>query len=95
MIRTYLIPDFKHFSYNVDSLDLRYGIPIIKSMPEPLENYENQIIKRTFDIIFSSLVIIFYYLAYTLLGILIKLDSKGPVFLHRKGLGWKMNISIV
>lgn len=90
MIRTYLIPDFKHFSYNVDSLDLRYGIPIIKSMPEPLENYENQIIKRTFDIVFSSLVIIFLLSwLIPLLGILIKLDSKGPVFFAQKRSGLK------
>lgn len=90
MIRTYLIPDFKHFSYNVDSLDLKHGIPIIKSMPEPLENYENQLIKRTFDIIFSSLVIIFLLSwLIPILGILIKLDSKGPIFFAQKRSGLK------
>ena len=69
---------------------MRHGVPIIKSMPEPLENYENQIIKRTFDIVFSSLVIIFLLSwLIPLLGILIKLDSKGPIFFAQKRSGLK------
>lgn len=90
MIRTYLIPDFKHFSYNVNTLGFQHGIPIIKSMPEPLDNYENQLIKRTFDIVFSSLVIIFI-LSWLIpvLGILIKIESKGPIFFAQKRSGLK------
>lgn len=90
MIRTYLIPDFKNFTYNVNSLDLQHGIPIIKSMPEPLDNYENQIIKRAFDIIFSLLVIVFILSwLIPILAILIKIESKGPVFFAQKRSGLK------
>lgn len=90
MIRTYLIPDFKQYSYNIESIDIQHGIPIIKSMPEPLDNYENQLIKRIFDIVFSSLVIVFILSwLVPLLAILIKIESRGPVFFAQKRSGLK------
>lgn len=90
MIRTYLIPDFKHLSYNVNSLNMQHGIPIIKSMPEPLDNYENQLIKRMFDILFSSFVIIFILSWLTpIIALLIKIESRGPVFFTQERSGLK------
>jgi len=51
----------------------------------PLDSISNQIFKRLFDIVFSGvfLLIVFSWL-YPLIVILIKLDSKGPVFFNQK-----------
>lgn len=56
-------------------------IPAFDLATLPLDEYRNQAIKRMFDLIFSTifLVTVFSWL-YPLLAVLIKLDSKGPVF---------------
>lgn len=60
---------------------LQSTIPIIAVKSEPLGEISGQIQKRFFDVIFSSLVIVFI-LSWLLpiIAILIKMDSEGPVF---------------
>jgi len=55
--------------------------PVLSLRPEPLEEVTNSIKKRIFDILFSLFVIIFIlsWLA-PIMAILIKLNSRGPVF---------------
>lgn len=62
-----------------------YGfIPIIPSRKFPLQKPLNIFIKRTFDLIVSSLVIVFVLSwLVPLIGILIRLESKGPVFFNQ------------
>lgn len=67
-------------------------IPIISLRDIPLEDSVNLIVKRSFDILFSSLVIIFILSWLTpIIAILIKLESKGPVFFKqsRNGFNYK------
>lgn len=67
-------------------------IPILSLRNIPLEDSINQVVKRGFDILFSSLVIVFILSWLTpLLAILIKLESKGPVFFKqsRNGFNYK------
>ncbi|WP_298755380.1 undecaprenyl-phosphate glucose phosphotransferase [uncultured Psychroserpens sp.] len=67
-------------------------IPILSLRNIPLEDSFNMVIKRTFDIIFSSLVVIFILSWLTpIIAILIKLESKGPVFFKqsRNGFNYK------
>jgi exopolysaccharide biosynthesis polyprenyl glycosylphosphotransferase len=48
---------------------------------EPLENLLNRAIKRCFDIVFSVFIILFVFSwLFPILAILIKLESRGPVF---------------
>lgn len=63
-----------------------YGvIPVMASRTTPLNDPLNYFIKRVFDIIFSSLVIIFIMSWLTpLIAILIRLESKGPIFFKQK-----------
>lgn len=65
----------------VDFYDL---MPILIFRSIPLDDVLNKLIKRTFDIIFS-LTVIFLVLLWLLpiLGILIKIGSKGPVFFRQ------------
>jgi putative colanic acid biosynthesis UDP-glucose lipid carrier transferase len=67
-------------------------IPILTLRSIPLEEPINQFIKRGFDILFSSFVIIFILSWLTpILAILIKLESRGPVFFKqaRNGFNYK------
>ena len=67
-------------------------IPILTLRDIPLEEPINMVLKRTFDILFSSLVIIFLLSWLTpLIAILIKLESRGPVFFKqsRNGFNYK------
>ncbi|SDR75594.1 putative colanic acid biosysnthesis UDP-glucose lipid carrier transferase [Formosa sp. Hel1_31_208] len=67
-------------------------IPIISLRNIPLEDSFNMVVKRMFDILFSSLVIIFILSWLTpIIAILIKLESKGPVFFKqsRNGFNYK------
>lgn len=63
-----------------------YGVlPIIALRSIPMDKSINQIMKRSFDIIVSFLVMIFILSWFVpLMAILIKLDSKGPVFFKQK-----------
>jgi putative colanic acid biosynthesis UDP-glucose lipid carrier transferase len=86
------LPDNK----DIHSKKLKYEyydyIPILSLRNIPLEDSVNQFLKRSFDILFSSLVIIFLLSWLTpLIAILIKLESKGPVFFKqsRNGFNYK------
>ncbi|MEM7548921.1 MAG: exopolysaccharide biosynthesis polyprenyl glycosylphosphotransferase [Bacteroidota bacterium] len=63
-----------------------YGdIPVLKLTSTPLDEWHNRLIKRTFDLIFSSVIIVFLLSwVYPLIYILIKLDSKGKVLFRQK-----------
>ncbi|MDY2586474.1 undecaprenyl-phosphate glucose phosphotransferase [Winogradskyella aquimaris] len=86
------IPDSKE----IYSKKLRYEyydyIPILTLRNIPLEDSANLIVKRIFDILFSSFVIVFILSWLTpIVAILIKLESKGPVFFKqsRNGFNYK------
>ncbi len=64
-------------------------IPILSFRSIPIEDSINLVIKRTFDIVFSSAVIIFILSWLTpIIAILIKLESKGPVFFKQSRNGF-------
>jgi len=67
-------------------------IPILSLRNIPLEDSINMVLKRSFDIIFSSFVIVFILSWLTpIIAIFIKLESKGPVFFKqsRNGFNYK------
>lgn len=81
-IRFKFVPDFKMFvvnrSIHFNSLD---DIPVLSFRTEPLEDVSGQVKKRIFDVVFSLFVIIgLLSWLVPLIAILIKLDSRGPVF---------------
>ena len=81
MLRFRIVPDLKgslHRNFMVEMFGL---VPVLKPRQEPLENKANEVVKRMFDVLFSSLVIIsILSWLIPLVALLIKLDSKGPVF---------------
>ncbi|SDS43674.1 undecaprenyl-phosphate glucose phosphotransferase [Winogradskyella sediminis] len=86
------IPDSKE----IYAKKLRYEyydyIPVLSLRNITLEESVNKFIKRVFDILFSSVMIIFILSWLTpIIAILIKLESKGPVFFKqsRNGFNFK------
>ena len=75
------VPDYQIFVNRNIFVDFIDDIPVLSLRNEPLEDTGNKIKKRIFDIVFSSLVIIFILSwLVPIIAILIKLSSKGPVF---------------
>lgn len=61
-------------------------LPMIRLFREPLSNAA-RILKRTFDLVFAALVILLLLPLWLLIALLIKLDSKGPVFYTQERVG--------
>jgi Undecaprenyl-phosphate glucose phosphotransferase len=87
-IRVKFVPDFSR------QVDERFYISFVEDFPiitlrrDPLDQINNRFKKRLFDVVFSSLVIILILSWLTpILAILIKLESKGPVFFKQKRSG--------
>lgn len=91
-IRFKFVPDFHVFSHRDFHVDYVEDIPILSLRREPLEDIANRIKKRIFDIVFSLLVILFLLSwLIPIIAIIIKLDSKGPVFFAQNRLGRDLN----
>jgi putative colanic acid biosynthesis UDP-glucose lipid carrier transferase len=75
------VPDYKIFINRNIFVDFIDNIPVLSLRNEPLEDTGNRLKKRFFDILFSGFIIIFLLSwLIPLIAILIKLDSRGPVF---------------
>lgn len=75
-----LVTSFDVFGKRSVNVEFLGHIPILGLRKEPLKILLNRMIKRAFDLVFSSLVIlIFFPILFPLMAILIKLESKGPV----------------
>ena len=61
-------------------------LPMIRLFREPLSNGA-RVLKRTFDLFFSALAVIVLFPLWLLIAVLIKLDSKGPVFYTQERVG--------
>mgnify|MGYP003945780885 CR=1 FL=1 len=80
-VRLKFVPDFTESLISPFEIKYMESFPIISLRPEPLENANNAFKKRVFDILFSGFVILFILTwLFPILAILIKLESRGPVF---------------
>lgn len=89
-IRFRVIPSAESFIPVVKTSDLEFlgGVPVSKLRKEPLDRQLNRRMKRAFDIVFSSAVILFIFTwLFPLLALAVKLSSRGPVFFKQKRLG--------
>ncbi|WP_290795063.1 undecaprenyl-phosphate glucose phosphotransferase [Flavihumibacter sp. UBA7668] len=92
MIR--VIPDFHRFGSRRLQVNQIGTLPIISLRSLPLEKYDFKLLKRGFDIVFSFLVIVLVFSwVFPIIAILIKLESKGPVFFIQDR--WGLNNSLI
>ena len=69
----------------------QYGLPMVSVMERPLVGW-NGVGKRLFDIVFSTIVLLFAAPLMLLIGALIRLESPGPVLFRQKRFGFNDNI---
>lgn len=87
-IKIKLIADYSAFSSKSLELQRYDHIPILNITNVPLDSWENRFLKRTFDIIFSILVLVLIFSwLYPIIALLIKISSKGPVFFKQDRTG--------
>ncbi len=80
-IRLRLVPNLSLFFSKPVVIDFIKDLPVLSFRSEPLEDVRNRIKKRILDVVVSLFVIIFILSwLIPLVGLLILLESKGPVF---------------
>jgi putative colanic acid biosynthesis UDP-glucose lipid carrier transferase len=79
-VRLKIVPDWDTYLKCSYKFDYMGNFSVLSLRKEPLEEMENRFIKRVFDIVFSLCVIIFVLSwLYPILGLIIKLQSPGPI----------------
>ncbi len=87
------IPDLAFYDYKNFFISKISTVPYISINKLPLDNVFNLYVKRFFDIIFSFLVIVLILSwLIPIIGIIIKLSSKGPIFFIQKREGFRGKI---
>lgn len=88
--------DFKIIPLEVElisrgvKMEVHNGYPIISVKDENIARLRNRFLKRSFDIVFSFLVIVFIMSwLYPLLSFLIKMQSPGPALFNQKRVGYR------
>ena len=80
-----IIPDNKEIFTRAMSIELFENIPVLNLRELPLETHYAKIVKRSFDVVFSSLVIIFILSWLSpLIFILMQKESPGPLFFKQR-----------
>ena len=90
-VRVNIIPKAHHFSgTKLKSYDIG-GLAVFPHRQTPLDDFNNFLLKRSFDIFFSLSVLIVFFPVFLLLGMIIWMDGKGAVMYTpmRKGVGGK------
>lgn len=84
-----LIPNISQSNLFLYDLGYIQTQPVLSQAKYPLDYYSNFLFKRTFDIIFSLLVLVLICSwLFPVIAILIKRSSKGPVFFIQKRYGF-------
>lgn len=87
-IRFKLVPNFDLFTRLPMHIDYFGNLPVLSLRKEPLDDIANRIRKRIYDFVISTFVIVFILSWVILLvGLMIWLDSKGPIFFVQKRSG--------
>lgn len=92
-VRVHILPDYFQYMTKNISLSAFDDFPIITLRSILLDQFHWKFIKRAFDLIFSSLVLIFIgSWSFLIIAIIQKLTSKGPVFYIQDRIGQKNKI---
>jgi len=84
-IRFKILPNLDHFIRRPVHIEYIDDMPVLSPRNEPLDDVGNRIKKRFFDLAVSSFAIIFILSwLVPLIALLIKLESRGPVFFVQK-----------
>lgn len=88
LVRFFSVPNVRNYLKRRMHFEMLGNVPVLSIRREPLELLENRIVKRTFDIVCSTLFLctIFPFI-YIIVGVAIKMSSPGPIFFKQKRTG--------
>ncbi len=87
-IRFKIVPNLSKFINQSIHVDYFRDLPILSLRSEPLDDVGNRLKKRILDVIISSFVIVFVLSwMIPILGLLIYIESRGPIFFSQKRTG--------
>ncbi|SFI86456.1 putative colanic acid biosysnthesis UDP-glucose lipid carrier transferase [Kaistella treverensis] len=87
-VRISLIPSVinNFFEFDLSYIETQ---PVFVRVKFPLDNLVNSLIKRTFDLLFSALVLLFICSwLFPIIAVMIKMGDKGPIFFVQKRYGF-------
>lgn len=88
-VKISIVPNMVQNSFFEYDLNYIEALPILSQAKYPLGFYTNYIIKRSFDFLFSVIVLVgICSWLFPIIALLIRLDSKGPVFFLQKRYGY-------
>ncbi|MCH5347230.1 MAG: undecaprenyl-phosphate glucose phosphotransferase [Muribaculaceae bacterium] len=85
----YYVPQISRYLSRGLNLRSVGSVPILSVRETPLTGVVNSVMKRVFDITFSTVVLIFSPIVFIPVAIAIKMSSPGPVFFKQKRTGYK------
>jgi putative colanic acid biosynthesis UDP-glucose lipid carrier transferase len=89
-VRTHIIPDYFRFLSKKFKISMIGNFPVISVRNEPLEEIHWKVLKRTFDIVFSFIFLVFIFSwLFPVIAFFLKKDSKGPVIFIQDRIGVK------
>ena len=89
-LKANIIPELIDYDFNNFFISKIESVPYININKLPLDGLFNQFLKRSYDIVFSFLVSLFFLSwMVPIFGLIIKFSSKGPVFFIQKREGRK------
>ncbi len=91
-----VLPDFTGFWPKTLSLQYEDYLPILSLSKQPFTDEKVEITKRTFDILFSTFIILIGSPIFILVALITKLSSKGPIFYKQERIGrWGRPFQII
>nr|WP_308570264.1 undecaprenyl-phosphate glucose phosphotransferase [uncultured Prevotella sp.] len=84
----YSVPNVRNYLKRKMNMALYGDVPVLYVSEIPLNRPENQLLKRVFDVIVSSVFLVFFFpWIFLIVGAIIKLTMPGPIFFKQKRTG--------
>lgn len=89
VLQFYYVPQISRYVNRVFEMHNVGAVSMLTTRSNPLKNVINRWIKRGFDIVFSSIVLLFSPIIFIPVAIAIKLSSPGPIFFKQVRTGYR------
>lgn len=86
-VHTKFIPDYNNIITSNPYTEDLFGLPVINIRYVPLQEWANRALKRTLDIVVSTLALIIFSPLMLIIMLLIKITSPGPVIFSQERVG--------
>lgn len=84
MIRFYSVPNVRNYVKRQLQLTLLSDVPVLSIRREPLQRPMNRFVKRSFDLLCSSIFLVTIFpILFIVVGTIIKITSPGPIFFRQ------------